>query len=257
MRCFGIVEGVPDRVNFVSIRVPGRATKVLVNQGDTVKAGQLLAEIEGRQIGDPPPSLAVRAPLAGVVTQRNLLVGESIEPDKPLFQIADLSQVRARCEVYEADAGQVHLEQPARVHFEAFPKRIFEGQVESLGGELASATRSLPVWIRLSNAYLALRPNMRGEGRVIIGVADATLTVPVEAVLGDAGNYFVYLDTGSLYERKPIVLGARDDRFIEVTDGLVPGDRVVTQGNYQLQFAVSTAPVPPKPASSKPDKVGP
>lgn len=255
VRCFGIVEGVPDKVNFVSIRVPGRASQVLVNQGDAVKAGQLLAEIEGRQIGDPPPILSVRATIAGVVTQRNILVGESIEPDKPLFQIADLSEVRVKCEVYEVDVGKVRLEQRARIHFEAFPERSFEGAVESLGGELASATRSLPVWIRLSNKDLALRPNMRGDGRIVDGVADATLTVPVEAVLGDAGNYFVYLDTGGLYERTPVVLGARDNRFIEIADGLVPGDQVVTRGNYQLQFAASPAPV--KSTTSKPDKVGP
>lgn len=252
VRCFGIVEGVPDRVNFVSTRVPGRASRVLVNLGDPVRTGEVLAEVESRQIGNPPPIFPVTATLSGIVTQRHLLVGESIEPDKTLFQIADLSEVRVKCDVYEADSGNVHIGQQARVNFEAFPQRTFDGSVEALAGELNIATRSLPVWIRLPNRDLALRPNMRGEGRIVVGVADTALTVPVSSVLGDAGNQFVYLDTGKQYERKSVVLGPRDNRFVEILDGLVPGDLVVTQGNYQLQFAVSLAPEPAQPA-----KVGP
>lgn len=251
VRCFGIIEAVPDLVNFVSIRTSGRATKVMVNQGDVVKEGQLLAEVEGRQIGNPPPTFSVRATLAGIVTQRNVFVGESIEPERQLFQIADLSQVRVKCHVYEADVGKVHLGQRARFYFEAYPGRTFEGTVEFLGGELENDTRTLPVWSRLGNGDLALRPNMRADVRLIAGVAADALAVPIEAVLGDAGNYFVYLDGGHAYERKPVVLGKRDDRYVEIADGLVPGDRVVTQGNYQLQFAVSLEPAATKPTDGK------
>ncbi len=258
VRCFGIVEAVPDKVNLISIRTSGRAIRVLVNQGDEIEQGQLLAEVEARQIGNPPPTLSVRSTMSGIVTQRNVFVGESIEPETPLFQIADLSQVRVKCRVFEADAGQVRLRQPVRMNFQAYPDRHFEGKVGFLGGEIENDTRSLPVWIDLPNVDLALRPNMRGDGHVVVGVAEDALSVPTAAVLGDAGNYFVYIDTGKTYERKSVVLGARDDRYIEIADGLVPGDRVVTQGNYQLQFAVSLEPAPPvKPATATPEKVAP
>ena len=256
VRCFGIVEAVPDKVNFVSIRTSGRATKVMVNQGDRVKEGDLLAEVEGRLVSNPPATISVRATLAGIVTQRNLFVGESIEPEKQLFQIADLSQVRVKCQVYEADVGKVRLGQRARFHFEAYPDRTFDGAVEFLAGELEANTRSLPVWSRLDNSDLTLRPNMRADARVVIGGATDALAVPIQAVLGDAGTYFVYVDRGDIYERAPVVLGQRDDRYVEIVDGLVPGDRVVTQGNYQLQFAVSAPPAGPSatgtPTGAKP-----
>lgn len=256
-RCFAIVEGVPDRMHVVSIRTSGRATRVLVNEGDTVNDGQLLAEVEGRQIGNPPPILSVRSTLAGIVTRRDLLVGESIEPEKPLFQVADLSRVRVKCHVYEADVGKLRLGQRVRFAFEAYPDRTFEGTTGVVGGELENQTRTLPVWTELANADLALRPNMRGEGRLVVGVAADALAVPVDAVLGDAGNPFVYIEGGDVYERKVVVLGARDDRYVEIADGLVPGDRVVTQGNYQLQFAVSPQPVAAKPAAAAPANVAP
>jgi len=240
VKCFGVVEAVPDKVNFISVRSPGRITRVLVNQGDSVKGGDLLAEMESRQIGDPPPMISVKATLAGIVTERHVFVGEPIEPDKVLFRIADLSKVRVKCHVYEADISKVKLGQKVRFYFEAYPDEPFQGEVEFLGGELEAETRSLPVWCRLDNSELLLRPNMRAEVRIVTGAFTDTLTVPVNAVLGDVGNYFVYVESGNLYSRKHVHIGKRDDRYIEIVDGLVPGDAVVTQGNYQLQFATSS-----------------
>ena len=250
VKCFGVVEAVPDKVNYISVRSPGRATKVLVNQGDAVKKGDLLAEVESRQIGDPPPTIQVKATLAGIVMERHVFVGEPIEPGKVLFRIADLSKVHVKCHVYEADVGKVALGQKARFYFEAYPDQPFEGTVEFLGGELEEDTRSLPAWFRLDNPELRLRPNMRAEVRIVRGAIADVLAVPVNAVLGDAGNYFVFVENGDAYERKTVVTGKRDDRYVEIADGLVPGDVVVTQGNYQLQFATSSPGLKAKKAAA-------
>lgn len=248
VKCFGVVEAVPDKVNFISVRSSGRVTKVQVNQGDTVKDGDPLAEVESRQIGDPPPTIPVKATLAGIITDRHVFVGEPVEPDKVLFKIADLSKVQVKCHVYEADIGKVKLGQKARFYFEAYPDKPFEGVVEFLGGELEEETRSLPIWCRLDNLDLALRPNMRAEVRLITGASDESLAVPVQAVLGEAGGLFVYVESGNVFEPRHVHAGKRDDRYVEILEGLLPGDVVVTQGNYQLQFATSV----PAPEAKKP-----
>jgi multidrug efflux pump subunit AcrA (membrane-fusion protein) len=256
VKCFGIVEAVPDKVHFISIRTSGRITKVLVNQGDTVKKGDLLAEVESRQIGDPPPIIPVTATLTGIITERHVFKGEPVEPDKVLFKIADLSKVRVKCHVYEADIGKVTLGQKVRVYFEAYPRKPFEGTVEFLGGELEEETRSLPVWCRLENRGLALRPNMRAEVYIITAEIKETIAVPINAILGEAGNVFVFVENGDVYEKKTVVIGKRDDRYIEIVEGLLPGDIVVTQGNYQLQFATSSSTPAPKPEASSPKAKG-
>ena len=240
VKCVGVVEAVPNKVNYISVRSPGHVTKVLVNHGDSVKRGALRAEGETRKIGDPPPTIHVKATLAGTVTERHVFVGEPIEPGKVLFRIADLSKVHVKCHVYEADVGKVGLGQKARFYFEAYPDQPFEGTAEFLGGELEEEPRSLPVWFSLTNPGLRVRPNMRAGVRIITGAIADVLAVPVNAVLGDAGNYFVYVENGDVYERKTVVIGKRDDRYVEIVEGLVPGDVVVTQGNYQLHFATSS-----------------
>lgn len=250
---FGIVEAVPDNVNYISVQSPGQVLRVLVNQGDIVKKGDLLAEIESRQIGDPPPTIKVHAGLAGIVTERNLFVGESVDSVKVMFRISDLSKVHVKGQVYEADVGKIRSGQNARFYFEAYPDQPFTGTIKFLGGELEEKTQSLPVWFLVDNPELKLRPNMRAEVRIISGTGGEILTVPLSAVMGETGNYFVYVEDGNIYRRRTVVTGKRDDRYIEIIKGLIPGDTVVTQGNYQLQFVTgSPDPKPKKPADSKP-----
>lgn len=245
---FGIVEAVPDNVNYISVQSSGQVLRVPANQGDIVKKGDLLAEIESRQIGDPPPTINVYASMSGIVTERNLFVGESVDPGRVMFRISDLSKVHVKGQVYESDVSKIKAGQKARVYLEAYPDESFTGTIKFLGGELDEKTQSLPVWFVVDNPELKLRPNMRAEVRIITGSGEEILTVPLSAVMGDTGNYFVYVEDGNIYRRRTVVTGKRDDRYIEIVKGLIPGDTVVTQGNYQLQFVTG----PPEPGSKKP-----
>ncbi|MGH2900194.1 MAG: hypothetical protein ACRDMZ_16085, partial [Solirubrobacteraceae bacterium] len=85
----------------------------------------------------------------------------------------------------------------------------------------------------------ALLPRMPAELAVVVASTDAALAVPRSALLGDFGNEFVFVEQDpeqGLFKRVPIVRGLEDDRLVEIVEGILPGDRVVTVGNYSLQF---------------------
>jgi membrane fusion protein, heavy metal efflux system len=71
---------------------------------------------------------------------------------------------------------------------------------------------------------------------------DESITVPRSAVLGTGGERFVFVEDGNRYTRTPVVTGMENDKWIEIVEGVAPGDVVVTRGNYQLQFAKPAAP---------------
>lgn len=235
----GEIVALPERSGAVASRIAGRVASVLVAEGDAVKRGQAVVTVESLLLGDPPPRATYTAPLSGVVIDRHIVAGDAVEPNAHLLEIADLEEVLAIGRVFEGQVARVRSGQGARVVVPAFPDRTFEGAVERVGGQLDVSSRSIPVYVRLKNADGALRPHMQASIALVTERSSSALTVPRSAILGEFGSLFVFVESDrdpTRFERRPIARGASDDRFAEVLDGVVPGDRVVTAGGYQLQF---------------------
>jgi multidrug efflux pump subunit AcrA (membrane-fusion protein) len=235
----GEIAAMPDRSGAITSRIAGRVASVAVAEGDTVRRGQPVIEVESLLLGDPPPRVSYVSPLDGVVTDRHIVRGDSVEPNAHLLEVADLREVLAVGRLFEGQIGGVAVGQIVRVGVPGFPDRTFDGTVERLGGSLDLDTRSLPVYVRVRNPSGDLRPGMRAELAIETQVSSAALVAPRSAVLGDFGALFVFREKGeeaTRFERVPVVTGVRDDRRIEIVEGLLPGDRIAAQGNYPLQF---------------------
>ncbi len=235
----GEIVADPQRSGTISSRIEGKVTAIYATEGQHVRRGQELVEVESLQIGDPPPRVRYAAPIDGIVTDRHIVIGDDVERNGHLFEIADLREVLAVGRVFEGQIGQVALSQVVRVRVPSYPEEIFEGVVERLGGQLDPVSRALPVFVRVPNTRGELRPNMRATLSLVTARADLALVVPKAAVLGEFGNPFVFVqheDEPHLFERRAVVTGISDDRYIEILDGVLPGERVVTAGNYSLQY---------------------
>lgn len=245
----GSVKIDPDRHAHVTTRISGRVEQLLARVGDRVEKGQKLAVIQSRQIGDPPPMVDVTAPVSGVVNDRPVSLGDAVEPNTELFHIADLSKVIVIAQVYEEDVGKVKLGQTARITALSYPTNEFAGKVTFIGLELDPDTRTLPVWLTVDNPDGQLRTDMFVKAAVLLAKNADVLTVPKTAVLEDGGEKFVFVHTGDVFDRVDIQAGAENDRYVEIKDGLVPGDEVVVQGQRELFTAWLTG--GKKPAADK------
>jgi multidrug efflux pump subunit AcrA (membrane-fusion protein) len=244
----GNVEIDPARVAVIASRISGRITKLAVKEGDNVRAGDFLLTVESRQIGDPPPSVEFKAPIGGTIFEQPVFTGDSVEPNARLLTLADLSEVYVVGRIYEGQVAQVKKGQSVRLRAEAYPEDQLTGTVEGYTPRLDPETRTLGVRVRVANSDLKLLPNMRATLQIVTAQADTVITVPLSAVLGEAGNLFVFIQDDKdphTFMRTPVVVGQRDDRFVEIIEGVLPGANVVTVGNYQLQYV---APTPPKGA---------
>ncbi len=240
----GRIEGIPKRMAAISSRIPGKVTELKVTEGELVEKGQAVVEVESRQVGDPPPRALLTSPVKGIVMERHVFLGNSVEPNQHLLEIGDLSEVYAEGQLFEGQIAQVKLGQKVRVYVESYRDQIFEGTVDLTSGMLDEENRTLKIWVRIANPGLILRPNMRAQLRIVTDEADTVIAVPRSAVLGEAGELFVFVqsDENDLeYERRAVVIGMKDDRFIEINEGVFPGDKVVTVGNYQLQYVTTLA----------------
>jgi membrane fusion protein, heavy metal efflux system len=253
---FGQIESIPSKMSVVSSRISGQVTSLKVTEGESVKKGQPLVQIESRQLGNPPPRVEYSAQMDGVVTDRHVLLGDTVEPDKHLVEVVDLSEVYAEGRVFEGQIANVKVGQKVRVQVESFPNETFTGNLEIVSGSLDPESRTLEVWVRIQNAELKLRPNMRARLSIVTGEADSVVAIPHSAVLGEAGNYFVFVQSEAdelTFERRAVVLGMKDDRYVEIIEGVFASDKVVTTGNYQLQY-VSPKKKPEKEEESESKK---
>ena len=249
----GSVELDPSRVAVVASRISGRIVRLAVKEGDTVAKGDFLIEIETRQIGDPPPKVEFTAPIKGTIIEQPVFTGDSVNPEGRLLTIADLSELYVVGRVFEGQVAQVKKGQSVRLRAEAYPEENFTGTVEGYTPRLDPETRTLGIRVRVANADGKLLPNMRTTLNVITAEADSVITVPHSAILGETGNFFVFVQDDKnpqVFLRTPVVLGLRDDRYIEVVEGVLPGAQVAVSGNYQLQYVTPHAKPTTAPATA-------
>lgn len=230
----GEVQLLPNRQADVSLRISGQVKALYANLGETVRAGQRLALVQSRLVGDPPPSVTISAPMSGVIDARNAVVGQAVEPNTVLFHISDRSQLAVVARVYEEDIGKIKTGQETRVRVLSDPKQVFTGKITLIDPNLDPLNRTVKVWIQLANPQGLLKPNMFARASVVLRRNGAALTIPNSAVIEANGEKFVFVRDGKKYKRVEISIVAKDDTYSEIADGLVPGDEVVTQGNRQI-----------------------
>lgn len=181
-------------------------------------------------------SVALVAPLGGVIVDLHAVVGETVETGSIVFTVADTRQLWAIASTPEMSIGDVVHGATAVLRVQAFPGSSFPGTVTLLAPTLDEATRTLDVRVELEpDPTLRLRPGMFGW--IALGAADAGLVVPESALarLDGADIVFVPGDGEGEFRVIPVALGRRTSGLAEVISGLAEGDSVVTSGAFTLK----------------------
>ena len=234
------IDYLPEKQAIVSAKADGSVAQIMVKSGQRVNKGDAVIVVQPRLVGNPPITLS--APITGFVTEQNAVIGQSISPDQPLLRIADISEVMVRGQAFE-DVAQdgMSVGQTVLVTTSAFPGETFEGKVQRVDAALKPGSRVREIIASIKNPDGKLLANMQATLSVEVGSAATALVVPQRAILGDMGNYFVYVQEGDHFYRRDIVMGQKFGPLREVIEGVLPDEQVVTVGNYQLQFVT-----PPK-----------
>ncbi|HZP60718.1 MAG TPA: efflux RND transporter periplasmic adaptor subunit, partial [Opitutaceae bacterium] len=198
--------------------------------------------------GETLKNLTLDAPISGFVMERNAFAKQRVNADTVLYTVADLSTVWVIADVFEYEAANVRLGQPATLTLDYLPGRVFHGRVSYILPQVDPATRTLKVRIRFENPGFALKPDMYGQVELQTGGA-RRLMVPQSAVLNSGDKQTIFVDRGNGYfEPRPVKIGAQTGGRIEILSGLQPGDRIVTSGNFlidsetQLKAAMQEGP---------------
>jgi cobalt-zinc-cadmium efflux system membrane fusion protein len=189
--------------------------------------------------------VAIVAPLDGVVTRRDTVPGEHVDPMKTLFVVVDPRQMWLLVDIRIEDAQAVSLGKPIRFRHEGAREEAV-GQVEWISTEADHKTRTVKVRAVLPNADGKLRANTFGTGRIILREEPKAIVVPTAAVQWEGDCFVVFVqdrnyakdDPGrptKVFHTRDVRLGAKDEGKTEIIAGVLPGEIVVTDGSALLR----------------------
>ena len=182
-------------------------------------------------------SYTVRAPFGGYVTKVNKATGEQVAPGEAIVEITNIDIVHIEVPIFERDLNRIVTGGGATFTTSAFPEREFRGAVEYVGAVIDEQTRAANVHFQVPNDGRALRLGMQANVRLDAEETVKAMMIPRSAILDNEGKKIIYvLLSGEEFERREVTLGDEYGEKVAVLSGLEKGERVVTQGAYQIRL---------------------
>jgi Cu(I)/Ag(I) efflux system membrane fusion protein len=196
--------------------------------------GMTPADIDAvEQAGEPQRLVTLVAPRSGVVVNRGVTVGTSVDPSTTLLTIADLSRVWILAEIPEASIPLVRVGINAQLDFPASGRPPFAAPVDFIYPTLTERTRTLRVRFSAGNPDGRLRPGLYGTA-AFEWAGQQVITVPRDAVVDTGLQQHVFVSTGDRFEPRAVMLGVQLADRVEVRTGLTEGERIVAAGVFLL-----------------------
>jgi RND family efflux transporter MFP subunit len=187
----------------------------------------------------------VRAPISGVVADRAAATGANVTAGSVLFSVVDAAQVHIVGQISEADAARARIARAAELEVVGHARRLPAGRLVNVGKVLEPRSRTLPITFAFDNRGVGLPVGQAVFVHLLMDPTVARPAVPATSIVDDAGRPIVFVQReGETFERRPVTLGPRSGELVQVTEGVKPGERVVTKGAYLVRLASLSTSVP-------------
>ncbi|MBI5532386.1 MAG: efflux RND transporter periplasmic adaptor subunit [Deltaproteobacteria bacterium] len=184
--------------------------------------------------------LALTSPIDGVIVEREVVLGQYLQPQDTAFVVADLSEVWAMLELFETDMPYLRIGSEVSLTLDAQPGKTYQGKLSSIEPHLGKHSRSVRARVVVPNASGELRPGFFVRASIQVLQLPGLLLVPSSAVqpLDDDDVVFVERSKGH-YEVRQVNVARRTAEVSEISEGLARGERIVVQGAFLLRGEVS------------------
>jgi membrane fusion protein (multidrug efflux system) len=177
----------------------------------------------------------IRAPISGVVSERFIKVGNTIEVNTPTFQVTSLEPLISYLHVPEREYRRIDAGQTATITVDAVPGSDFIATVARISPVVDPATGTFKITVEVIDPSRRLKPGMFGRIRIVHDMHANALQVPRSSIVDDSGSSTVFVVEDDTAHRRPVVTGYAQNGFIEITDGLQDGEKIVTIGQAGLK----------------------
>lgn len=214
----------------------------IISQSDYDKAkyDTDLAQSEQKDAQVQVDRLVIRAPFAGVVTERFIQLGQNISNGTQLFTLLDRNPLKARIYLPEKEVFELTKNQTVSLALNAQKNVKFEGTIDQINPAVDTKTGTVKVTVKVEKAPDAVRPGSFVDVRLVTQRHDNALLIPKKALVEEAGEQYVFLISNNLAAKRTVRVGFTDDESAEVLSGIKQGESVVVAGQGSLRDGVKT-----------------
>ena len=196
------------------------------------------ARAQARVLAQRLERTTIRSPVAGVLDDRMVEIGNMVGAGTPVVRILDLDTVKIVGGVPERYAAEIEQGARVGVTVDALRGREFVGEVDFVGSAVAGDNRTFVIEVEVPNPGLGIKPGMSANVQVFRIGLDSALVVPRHAVIRREDGYVVYVarrtPEGWRAESRGVVPGLTRGERVVIDAGLEPGDRVVVIGQQRV-----------------------
>jgi cobalt-zinc-cadmium efflux system membrane fusion protein len=180
------------------------------------------------------PTLVVRSPIDGRITARNAAPGLLVQPGNPPapYVVSDISTMWMLANVIESDIPNYHLGQEEQVKVTAYPDRVFEGKISTIGASVDPNTHRVFVRSEIADPEHRLLFGMYANFVIRTGDPQRSVAVPLNGVVREGdGTMSVWVTTDKRrFTKRTVEIGIQRDGYDQILKGLAPGELTATEG---------------------------
>jgi len=225
------LEGVIAQKDLLSVEIRLNASEKTLNYYESLLQGK----------GNLNNYFPITSPIAGVIVESNVSIGEQVEINKKLFSIVNINTLWVEAEIYEGDIAKLLNVSNANVTAQTYPGENFDAKLVNTGNVVDDVTRTVKVIFEVKNKNKLLKVGMFANINININTNNETevLTVPKETIIDIGGKNVVFIHTkAQAFKGVEVLLGRTDGQNVEILNGLKSGARIVITGNHQLRASV-------------------
>jgi cobalt-zinc-cadmium efflux system membrane fusion protein len=191
------------------------------------------------------PTLVGPSPIDGRVTARSAAPGLFVQPGNPPppFIVADINTMWMLANVPEDDSPALRVGQPVQAKLDAFPDRVFDGKITTIGATVDPNTRRVLVRSEIKDPQHELRSGMFGNFVITVAAPVSSPAIPIDGVVREGDGTMTAWVTADRrrFTKRTVKIGQERDGYRQILEGVQTGELAATEGAIFLSNVLATA----------------
>lgn len=202
---------------------------------NTLRANVSAAKANIDTLNDSLANTVIKAPISGVMDEKSVDLGQFVSPGASLAKVKKVSVLNAVIQVDQNDLKYIKIGQKAQLILDEQDSNVYQGTVKYIDVSANPSARVFDCKIEVSNQNQELRPGIFAKVEINKGESTQSIAVPVSALMGDEGNYFVFVLEKGIARKKTVSVGEISKDTAEIKTGLKQGEQIIITNLNTLQ----------------------